>query len=249
MVDKHEQLKIAAVKAYFSRNGNMRAAVAHFNAEQPGHGIKAVDKFIKKWAERFLETCTIADKPHEWQHLISDEEALMCADELVKHAYHSIETACEHNEIIKGVMEEHGITWQHLLRRMHQVDDQLSKCITFEVKAALKPEVKLERQATAQQLLGRHAAAGDDFLMRTFFVDSKTFVGRPTNFKGWGRPGQRPSAADVLIEDAKLDPHKVVKVNIYACVSPLVGLVHAKVCSGTTGFPTPYRVGQQLLGT
>jgi hypothetical protein len=242
MLDKREHMKIAAVVAYFSCERNMPQALACFEGEHPDHGLKAPAKFIQRWADRFLATGSVADQPHDVQHEISDEEAMMCADELVKHAYHTIEGACEQNEIIKGVIAEHGITWQHLLRRMHQVDDKLDKCVTFEVKMALKPEVKAERRATAQQLLTMWQLCGDSWLLRSCYVDSKTFVTTPTNFKGWGRRGQRPSAADIVIEDAKLDPHKQVKVTIYACVSPLVGLVHAKICSGTTGHHTTYMV-------
>lgn len=242
MLTKREELKIGAVKAFYSCNRNIRRAVACFSAEHPDHGYTRPDRFIMKWVERFEETGSLDDKPHEWQHQLPDEVAMDCANELVKHAYHTIEDACEHNAFIKAVMEEYDITWQHLLRRMHQVDPELDKCVTFEVKMALRPEIKLERKTTAQQLLAWYRLEGPAFLLRGCFVDSKVFVTTPVNFKGWGRKHQRPSAAHIVIEDAKMDKNTVVKVNIYACVSPLLGLVHAKVCSGTTGFQSPYQV-------
>lgn len=135
---------------------------------------------------------------------------------------------------------------KHLMRRMHEVDSRLSKCVTVEIKWEFTPDHRQQRIDVAEKLLRRYRIDGVPFLDRTIYLDSKLFYVVPKNLKVWGHRGERPSKADIVIEDPRVHNQNPIKLNLYVAVCSS-GPVYAQLVTGTSGQDEGYMVSGMLL--
>ena len=110
------------------------------------------------------------------KHQLDDEAALECAHDLVAHAYRSMKHAAKESTVIQKHMTKSKVTMKHVLRRCHEFDPHLAKCVTFQLKHRLTAANKAERQHIAKLLYDRVEASietGNNILRRVFFLDCK----------------------------------------------------------------------------
>lgn len=137
---------------------------------------------------------------------------------------------------LREIMQKAGVSQEHLVRRMHEVDEHLMWG-PVEAKPPLKPALVAERQAFAQDMLQKHAE-DPHFLQRILFLDEF----KPVLMGGTGqaahawhdlqRDGRRPVLGGVL--GAGEPP---CHVHAYVGATGDLGLVAFQYTHGTTGFP------------
>lgn len=148
----------------------------------------------------------------------------------------SIADALRHLPRLVAILEAAGVSAEHLLRRMHDVDPEL-KWGPLDAKPRLSPQNIAERREYARHMLHKHAR-DPTFVQRVLFIDEfkpMLLGGGAQDIKAWydaHSDGCRP-----VIPGVGMAGSPPVRVCAYVCVSGDLGLVDFQYTSGTTGFP------------
>lgn len=240
--------RAVAVKCWYESGGDVQECRKLF-AEQAGGPIpKRAEEYCKKWADRFEQDFNVADRRCEkCSRMVEDEVAMQCADELVGGRYSSLADAHERSTFIQDVCAECAVTPEHLLRRMHQVDPLLRKCVRVTFKFEHTAEQRAERIRIALRSLGLVEAwkeGGRDLLQRVVFVDAKTLYILPKDFKVWGRIGQAvPPSVGQTATDERLKNMAKGKKSVFYLAVAAGGPVMLVFSTGTSDFDSGYKVG------
>lgn len=253
----HLQARLAAVEAYFSSSGDMGRAVTAFaswNASHPQHQIVDVRNFIKRSVDKLRTHFTLCDltgggRPYKLPH-----DAAMRAVRIIAEGYMqeycvidggvalyyyehkrftSLAEAIMHSAPLRALMQEHEVSHDYLLSRLHDVEPYLVYG-PLPMKMVLTPQQMHDRQQYCIRMLQRLRA--DPWLLhKIFWVDecriwfSKDLFGR---LKVWydrrsleGHPPE--SVPDFSHQHAR-------RIDLLLVVNAMVGCVHVEFLTGTT---------------
>jgi hypothetical protein len=254
-------IRLAAVVAYLSANGNIQQATqvleqllgAAAYAELP-----RPDQFIRDQWQKYDRLHTVSDqyaqRAPSHQKLVPDDIISQCAAALKKgyiqqvlvsdedggltetsvHRYYAtIKEACKLDPFLSDVIRQFDVTPEYLLRRMHQVDPGLVRRTT-EFKHDLSEEVIQERQDTAFELL-RRWKLDKSLLLRTYWIDETTIwiiTSHDRTHKVYC------DAHDAGVRAVLTTPHIStkchIKVHLFAAVNAIKGPCFYDFTTGTT---------------
>lgn len=186
----------------------------------------------------FETTYTVQRRPYaQRKRRVPDRWAALCAEAMVRHGYGSIAMAALLDPTISCVLRRCRVTPWHLLRRMHEADPKLSKCVRVHFKSEHSARVRAFRCKAAEQLLAAVEEARTqpqpyDFLQRMVFIDCKKLYIVPKSVRVYGHRGQR-HPWQVLGDPRRRRDTKVQKLVFYVAVSAAGGVLLKRV-TGTT---------------
>lgn len=173
------------------------------------------------------------------KHKISDDDAAQCAAIIKRgyyvrkqrRAYGSIAHAIRVSDFIKSVMAKSGCSSVTLYRAIKRVKPSL-RYRPIVKKCSITPAQKASRLQAARNLLDR-LDAEDNLLLRTVWVDAKSFETVPHESRGWiDGDDQGPAFTDVRVHRNR---NQRKWLRYYAAVSPLVGPIGFAFTTGTAG--------------
>jgi hypothetical protein len=186
--------------------------------------------------------------PHESS--VSEEELQECiqaiSDAVASGAWlHNREVVSSTVPEVQQVLEQHGITTNHLFRLMQSYDKRLKVLVVAETKRPFTEQEKAERL----QYIAQMQQLTEAELHRFIWIDQKIVYIKPEgNIKSWGVKGETNKSA--LATTPLLDAsHKGWRIYYYIAVSPILGPVLMKRMTGCTGRgigPSEYIVSDQV---
>lgn len=243
--------RIAAVRAWYgtapmpqanptdTHAQRMRLAVQAFKGLRPRSQIAQPAHFIDYHVRKFEEHGSVCTSPHPGRPpIIKDTKLLQtCADqlkagytfcyhgeELLRH-FMSIEEAVDTIPLLQETVQQHHVTPQHLLKRMHAVDPGLAwKEVQF--RKRLKAQDKQLRRRTARELLRDMT---HDALMDTVFVDAKKCWVSLEGTHVWMDVHDNPEMTDPRVPNEG----NAYPMCWYVAVNAQVGLVWFDFVTGT----------------
>lgn len=209
--------------------------------------IKDPTKFIHKSWTRFLDEDTLDDRPRSGRpHLVDESIAREVADLLKeghvingnKVYYHTIEEACMSNPVIAALVEASGHDAEHVFKRAKEVDPDLTERVRH-IKMELPPHIKEEREQVAADKLKLSWVT----LFNVVFIDEMKLELMPpiTETVICSRGEQIFAAEDARLNKKRKHEKPIIIHAIYA-VNAIMGPVHMRFLTGTTGIDTKYMV-------
>lgn len=270
------RVRWCAVVSYFMAGQSFTKAVAALKQlVQPREfeGIKNPNQFIRDNFKKFDKYHDVDNRLHSrpasHPKKVTDDMAKRCATAFkagymekmpltgaggairtvdVHRYYSTIDQACKDNQVLADTIEECGVTPRHLLRRMHEVDPQLTRR-TVHWRRVLTEQQKMQRRVCAAYLFFR-TVLNPMLLYRTWFVDETTIW-----IIGTGTRSQRvycdahDNDVRMVLSTPHLDSHQRIKVHLFGAVNAVCG-VFCDFTTGTTDIQrrhampnAPYKVG------
>jgi hypothetical protein len=232
---------------------------------QQQHGLQhdvtteAARKHIQRCVERMQATGNPTPQRPQHpgpDHKVPDEVVMEIANRMAYiGCYTSMDDAMRYDSYIRCICQEYDVDMHHLLRRIHEVDEDFARCVHIELVPHIKPDLKNERLLHARTMRGMIG-----FLLENLvFIDAKTMDDElPHTQMAWGHKGPRGAHHHVLREHPAMRLHGAntpprIRLKYYAAVSASKGPIYIKFTSGTTGLDLGYKVstwpGQQLITT
>jgi hypothetical protein len=204
--------------------------------------------FVAYTHRRFEETGSIVDRPRSGRPpLVAPDVAVICGEGLckgyeldgIRMSYHSVQDACERNEVIRQLVKSAGVTPDQMWEAVQKANPDIIKK-KQEVKFELSPEVKDQRYTLAQQLDN----ITDYRLLSTIWIDEMEF---------WAIPEESVRVIchrgypllplhDTRLNRTHVGVRKAIKVSALYAVNAEVGLVGWWPLSGTTDWTPNYQV-------
>lgn len=246
------QHRIHAVMAWFAAQGNIWVACMYFvMLSGTDHGIVALNDFIRRWAQDFIDRGSVLanyqGRKHRmplevarecvtvllagYQEVVQIDEGGMCREEVRQKYFRSIGDAVRRSQFLREKMEKYHITPATLLRNLQHAAPGLRKR-HLNPRRTLTPANMAVRVEVCRRLLGMGEKELLRQLSRMFWIDSKTFYIEPDSLAVWA-----PADANMTVVDKRM-PHSLKerkKVVYYAVVNALLGPVYIEYMTGTTG--------------
>lgn len=258
---KSYHVRIAAVIAYCQARVEKRNAVAILKeliTPAEFQQIRAPDQFIIDNHRELLEKKKMFRKedrqPPSRVPRVPDSIARACAAalktgytaevrdpqpdgsgtvSLVHRYYDSITDACRHNATLAQVIQDYGVTPEHLLRRMHQVD----RCLAMRT-------VEYKHQLTAQQQADRRYMASlilawccfmPDLLLRVWWIDEcSMWIVKSGTQRQKVYCDAHDQGVKMVLTSPHVGTHDKIKVHLLAAVNALLGPCFYEFTTGTT---------------
>lgn len=235
------QQRRLAVLLDYKHAGNFKAIKSEFVKEFPNHGQKNLSRFVADWAKAFKKRGSVLDELKTGRPpLITDEQAEEAVRVFGVDKYHSVAEAAKKEPVIAHLLENPKVSSRMLLRRMLDVEPELCKCHTPEMKHQLTPQQKELRFDKASEYL-HHS---DSYVNRMVYMDAKTIIVKQLGKRQRKVYGIiRHPIHQNLLKEAKSWSTSGVTLRWYSGVNAVHGGVFIKFTSGTTGLKTSYKVG------
>lgn len=250
-----------AVIAFYKGNKRLKQAVAEFRrlvGTEQYKGFSSPREFISAQVKKFLKFGDVkdryADRPPSQQKVVPDDVIKKCTTALkggyskqlsVQHAdgtttistehryYSSISEACADNPQLASVIEEYQVTPQYLLKRMHDVDENLVMRVA-EFKHSLTADQQLARQACASQLLLLWQQ-DNGVLLGTWWIDETSVWIISTadrSHQVWC--DAHDQGVKLVLSSPHVAAHQKIKVHLFAAVNAIKGAAFYEFTTGTT---------------
>jgi hypothetical protein len=238
-------MRYSAVKALWWAHGNHSQAAELFKEWEPDAAARPADPNLRSFME-YWSVCLLSryrldiTPPPGQQPRMSDEEAEQCIQLLLggytfrgrKYYYTSVNDALKRNSELKQLADKHGYSNSTLLKRLKKKDPSLCRRTLRFVKALSKAQRQARIDYCLPLLLRGHGAL-QRYLSRVIWIDSKKLYVCPEEYLVYA-----PKDAQLLVTDKRLPNtiYDIKKINYYSAANAVLGAVHFKICTGTTGY-------------
>lgn len=159
-----------------------------------------------------------------------------------------ITKACQQIPKLKETIEKHQVDPHHLLKRMYQVDKDLTTRRP-DFKRPLSTDQKMERMLQASFNLYSLKADPEHFLKSICFIDEFAIWMVPGHQRGGVYCSAHDAGVHVVVPLPDIGPYKKIKMHILAAINWVLGAFWMEFTTGTTEIqrihgepPQPYRV-------
>jgi len=257
-----DRIRWIAVVAYERAGHSLTRAVDAFKeltSKLQFEGIKAPYAFIREQAHKFakwrdvsnrtagrkpstpkkvpdseVKKCTTALKQGYTQKLVVQGAGGVTTTTSVHMYYTTIDEACRHNHVLAATIERYNVTPRHLLRRMHQLDPNLTMR-TVHFRHMLTAEQKLARQVCAATMLFRWIM-DPSLLIRTYWIDETTlWIIKTGVHLQKVYCDAHDNGVHSVVSTPHLGTHQKIKIHILGVVNALTGFTFWEYTTGTTG--------------
>lgn len=197
-----------------------------------------VREFVAAWGPCLNEDGTIRSGASRSgrKRKLTDAQVEACYEQASNWAqlgrsrpYGSMQEMVETNPVVKGVVQATGVTAGTLAKKMKLMHPTFGwKQVA--IKDILTPEHKLQRLSACKRMLAMPERA----LQLVVWIDAKSMILTVTKRHGWVDTRVRD------YEERKRPPQqqgKIINLKYYIAVSPLLGPLWLRFCTGTTGMP------------
>lgn len=247
VVDEEKQKRLDAVHVMQQHPNDIKAAVEAYKQLHKDANTRNLSDYLKRWHKHMNEHGHVWDiKASGRPPIVSDKEAMEASYAFAVDSYEKLEESVEQVPIVKKLLARQGVTARMLVRRMEQLNPEVAKCHTPEIKKELTAKEKKERLEIAKEWLQKD----DIWFNRIIWMDCKSVWIKRLGAKPrkvWGLR-RHPIYAN-LIKKKKLYTRSGVHLKWYSGVCGKVGGVLLVYVTGTTHKPTggEYWVSFQLL--
>jgi hypothetical protein len=247
------ELRREASRCYDMCQQDYGLACVLFRKRNPDHDQSNVSEYIHTWVYAVDKRYTLHTPKSPGRKEKITEPQVKRAIRLLwegytvnglQRYYSSIRDAATQCAGIRKILDDTGITKEHLLQRMKALDSRVRKTMQ-RIKRVLTDANKKQRCDDSRALLQWAV----ERLYQVFWVDAATIQIIPKDHMVYAPPG-----APNVVEDPRLPSHsrKVPKLKFYICINAILGPVALEFVTGTTGLMTEEQwlvsAGQQWQG-